>query len=120
MSVRFDVMRKFTGALLAALLVIALAVPACMTLVCMDAPMSGDDMMGGMSVSECLGAAAAHDGLLASEGSALIAAISFVALLGLILTTAFSAPLTAFGWVLVPIADSPPPPLDPRGVRLLV
>ncbi len=120
MSVRFDTTRKITGTLLAALLVVALAVPACMTLACIVAPMSMDGMMGGMSLTECLDAATAHDGLLGSGGSALLAAMTLVALVGLVLTTAFSAPLTATAWVLVPSSDSPSPPLNPRGVRLLV
>lgn len=119
MSVRFDT-RKITGALLAALLVVALAVPACMTLACFAAPMSGGGMMGGMSLLDCLDAAVAHDGLLASQGSALIAAMSLVAVLGLVLTTGFSARLTVVGWVPIASGESPSPPLNPRGVRLLV
>lgn len=121
MSFRFDTTRRFTGALLAALLVVALAVPACMTLVCITSPMSGDGMMGGMSVTECLDAAATHDGLLAaSQGSALATVMVFVALLGLVVAGVSSAPLADFGWAPAPITASPPPPMDPRGERLLV
>lgn len=120
MSVRFDTTRRFTGTLLAALLVVALAIPACMTLACLVAPMSGDGMMGAMTITDCLDAATTHEGLLAREGSALTSAVLFVALLGLVLMTAFSAPLAAVGWAPVSSSDSPPPPLNPRGVRLLV
>lgn len=121
MSFRFDTTRRFTGALFAALLVFTLAVPACMALACITSPVSGEGMMGGMSITECLGAAAAPDGLLvASPVSVLTIVLMFVALLGRVLANVSSAALIAMGRVLAPASASPPPPMDPRGERLLV
>jgi len=118
MTYRFDMKQKTMGALMAVLLVVSLIVPACMTLICLEAPMSG--AMDGMSISDCLAAGAAHDGLLATDASALSAMVLVFALFGAAMAVRFTAPLAQVGWVFAPNDTSPPPPLDPRGERLLV
>lgn len=121
MSLRFDATRRFMGALLAALLLFALAVPACLMLVCMTSPMSGDGLMGGMSVTECVGAAAALEGLPAtSQSSARAAVMMLIALIGFMVAGTSAAPLSPDGWVRALVPAAPPPPMSPRGERLLV
>jgi hypothetical protein len=118
---RFDKRHKAMGSLLAALIVVALVVPACMTLACLDTPMSGHGQTGGMKLVDCLATGALHDGLLAAGTSTLGAVmILSAALVGLVLAVSSSVPLVRMGWVLAPVAAGPPPPLNPRGERLLI
>lgn len=120
MRYRFDNAHQVTRSLLAVVLVLALAIPACMTLACADVPMSGHGSMGGMNLADCLGSGLIHDGLLAGGAASIASLLMTVALAAFALTLALVSPLSRMGWVVAATAASPPTPLDPRGERLLI
>lgn len=119
MSFQFHKPRTMMRSLLAALIIVALVVPACMTLACLDAPMSSGKAMGQMSVSDCLTAGAAHDALIATDSFSLIV-MAVLAFVSLLVATQHFAPASRVRWALASDDALPPSPLDPRGERLLI
>lgn len=118
MTYRFDKPRITMSSLLAALLFVALLVPACMTIACAGDSGFSHTAMSGMSMADCLGTDVAHTALLAVQSSAPTWLMTF-ALLGLAMVQ-FIAPPSRVGWSFARIDTGPPPPIEPRGERFLV
>lgn len=115
-----DTKRKVMSTLFAVLLAVAVVLPACMTLACIDTQLAGHSSMPGMNLIDCLSAGAVHDGLVSTNASVLLAVLLVEAMIGLALTSPSFAPLVRVGWVSAPNIIGPPLPRDSRGERLLI
>lgn len=135
MTVRIDSSHKVMRALLAALIAVALVVPACMSLACLSAAVPGMGVMGGtgwmgvdhstdsslLSFGDCIDAATSPGGFVGIRPQVLDALVALVVYLGVaVMGLALLRANTVQAAVLAPAAAIPPTPLDPRGERLLI
>lgn len=120
MGTTFDTKASFLKPLLAVMLIVALAIPACMTIQC--AAMTGNPHAPAHrgSLTDCL-ATVTHDGLAGSGGTAAFTAL--LALVAAALSLLVTPATAALAVARVPHATShasPPDDLEPLGTRLRI